>query len=207
MKEQAPGGDLGGEQLQLWLGLSREEIEIRVSETNYEEFFVERTELSSSHYPEDKNQLIKRIDELLVLFGKLPTDWAQFVKDVHYGQQYDPTMGRIQAQRAHRAGSSLGEFWWDKADADFDIEHEEEGPSEVSITVELSDNTVATLYSHGDFWTERTFKHPVTGEKLFSGDHESEINDLEDEYGEIELINSTIDYALNFKVIFSKRGD
>lgn len=174
------------------LGLTLEEIIKYVEEERFVQLWCGE-HASDRDLEREKSETIARTDAILALFGIGSQNWPSFFKQGRPSEWRGERIEEKSLKRAAEVGQSAGAFISELAFWDFDIETEEDGDCDVRITLRSSDGFDLTLVGLGDFWTDREYKNPVTGEVFYSGNlSEEDEMAIEDDYETDAEINWTI---------------
>lgn len=95
-------------------------------------------------------------------------------------------------------GGTFGELLWLLCYFDLNIETEENDENSIAVTFRLPNNWATTLIASGEYWTERTYKHPETGKPFYPT--EEEVSDFEDQTGiELELADAEVAFIIKIE--------
>lgn len=152
---------------------------------------------SDSFAEDDSSDFTNRLDGLLESFGAETVNWqTSYIGAVSKNLKEALSYQGVQSIRHKR----LGEFVAEAAYFELDIENEEYGDSSPAWYYWLGKDHIMAIECEGEHWTNRVYKHPVTGAQ-FCPD-ENEINEFEMTLGkELEYVNSEVEYRNDFYVV------
>jgi hypothetical protein len=101
-------------------------------------------------------------------------------------------------QRTLAANKSVGKLLYDITYWDYDIETEQHGAVDTHLVFELPQERELVLIGSGDFWSEYTYKHPVSGQPFSPSDFE--LADMEEALKEdLELLDSAVEFQMTLE--------
>jgi hypothetical protein len=206
MSEQVPrNNDLSPEITPNFLGVTRAAIEVEIAKNGIFDLGLIALISSNLYHEVDVQQLGRDVDALLQMFGLDAKDGAGQLVGVasNYSKSKGWKIDQEQVVEARRSGRPLGILLHEYVLAAMPIEDYEDGGGEASLIVKLTDSLALELHGWGDFWTERTYRHPLTGQTLYDSDHAGVIDELIDRADDPELLDSTVSFDMSFNARFT----
>ncbi|HMH31322.1 MAG TPA: hypothetical protein VK534_02495 [Methylomirabilota bacterium] len=196
MSEQVPTGSLGGESVELsavWQGMSVADIEEAVKiDGKAPDVYLGSVNGASPDYETLQADWTEEVDELLRLFEIKPDEWSGRVISA-YSSHWDEKDIPIKKVQQEAAGLSLARFVLGRAYRVAPIETDDDGYGSANVVVKLNEIASVNIHSDYSFWAERTYLHPLTGERLYSGiDDDPTIENLKKDGHAMDSIESEI---------------
>jgi hypothetical protein len=153
------------------------------------------------HFEQRKHDVIERTDTIISLFfSSKEALCGAYLSGNTSANKIAPD----DVERALRYNKSIGKFLYDETYGNFAIESQEDGTSYTQLTFELPLQRKLLLTSSGDFWSEYTYKHPITGQPFHPDEvQRAEIEDALEQ--DLETLHTAIGFQLTTRGYIQQR--
>ena len=178
------------------IGLTSGQLDTVLAEHHFYQFWIGQVYSDWPDFDERKQEILQQIDTCVSQLDLKSEGLAEaFIEDD--GDNGNPVR-REEIADASQIGNSIGQLLFHRAYQALPIESDENGEAEVSLHFKLPGKRELNLYSWGDFWTDRLYRHPITDEIFAPTDQER--FEIEAELKiELEVHSSDVDYQLTFE--------
>lgn len=184
-------------------GIWDDTLENLLAREKFYDFTIGNVFSDNRDYQEKYRRMVRRINDCLTCLG-LTTQQQIVDSFVEKNDDY-PAFTKEMLEIRLKAGENIGNILFTRVYSGLEIETYEHGMSETRLVFNLCANRDLCLDGSGDFWTDRTYLHPITNDEISSWDNDK-VPAIEDETGQdAPVTDSQIGYQITIKGRISQK--